>query len=144
MRVRISGLRLVDDPTTWPSRPLILPDGVPPSCELSPVRGACLTWSPTPAGEFCGAWLMVCPTALPANNAAAVAAMKNVLFMITPRFSSGLRGNSAHRQAFRLFETYKIIVVSDGTEYSMMMFLWVERQRTGPGCQTISSCQRSS
>jgi hypothetical protein len=47
---------------------------------------------------------MVCPTALPANNAAAAAAMKNVLFMVTPRFSSGLKGNSAHRQVFHTWE----------------------------------------
>jgi hypothetical protein len=32
-------------------------------------------------------------------------------------------GNSAHRQAFHLSKTYKIIVVSNGTEYSMTMFL---------------------
>jgi hypothetical protein len=47
---------------------------------------------------------MVCATALPATNAAAAAAMKNVLFMVTPQFSNALRGNSARQQVFPISE----------------------------------------
>jgi hypothetical protein len=62
----------------WLCLPLMFAEGVPPTCELSPVRGACFTWSWAPVGEFCGALFTVCVIAVPVRKAKAVNAMASL------------------------------------------------------------------